>query len=319
MNLLLDHRYPSAPPCSPPLARHTGVEHPRHAVPASRGKWARAPADAELSNDHGRAPGNPLIVRLKQLSYLSSEDQDSVLNALDAPRKALPKSSLERSQEHSSSVRFIQQGFAYRYIGLPDGRRQITNLLLPGDPCDSLASAVLHTEHGICALTAVTYTEMKRPALVALVDNNPRIAAALWRSFLLTEAMLHERIVSLGQRSAKERLAHFLCEVFYRCRAIGLTSGMQCSLPLSQGDLGDTLGLSLVHTNRSLMALRADGLIRLETRLLTILDLPRLQETAHFSPRYLQLEPDALTPARPGHGPLNNVASLNHAHRNARV
>ncbi len=261
-------------------------------------------------------------MRMKQLTYLSDDDQTEIVDAFDPPRKALAKSGLDRSQDHSSSVRFIQQGFAYRYICLPDGRQQITSLLVPGDSCDSLALAAPNTEHGICALTTVTFSEIKRPVLVSLVENNPRIAVALWRSFLLTEAMLYERIASLGQRSAKERLAHFLCEVFFRCRAVGLTSGLQCGLPLSQGDLGDTLGLSLVHTNRSLMALRADRLIKLEARLLTILDLSRLQETAHFNPKYLQLQPDAAsaarpTPARLGSSHASNVMAFDHPHRGA--
>lgn len=317
MNLSLNDRYPSLVPGSPSLAAQAGVRRSTRAVQALSGKWTPPSIGMEPGSDRQRASGNPLIMRLQRLTYLSSEDQTLLLSAFDAPRKASSKSSLDRSQDHSPSVRFIQQGFAYRYIGLPDGRRQITNLLLPGDACDSLAMIVPNAEHGICALTIVIYAEMKRSALVALADQNPRIAAALWRSFLLSEAMLYERIVSLGQRTAKERLAHFLCEVFFRCQAVGLTSGMQCSLPLSQGDLGDTLGLSLVHTNRSLMALRADQLIRLEARLLTILDLARLQETAHFDPRYLELEPEAIAPGRSSLAPSNNVMAFDHAHRNA--
>jgi len=313
MNLLLDDRYPSP-----------ALRGPKFAAQPIGSKKANSPLDGGAIDGFDRPSSNPLITRLKQLTYLSNDDQIALLGAFDAPRKVLPKSGLDRSQDHSSSVRFIQQGFAYRYIALPDGRQQITNLLLPGDACDPLALAAPNAEHGICALTTVIYSEIKRPALVSLVEGSPRIAAAMWRSFQLTEAMLYERIASLGRRSAKERLAHFLCEVFFRCRAVGLTSGMQCSLPLSQGDLGDTLGLSLVHTNRSLMALRADKLIKLEARLLTIIDLARLQETAHFDPRYLQIEPEAAgtarsSPSQAASSHRSNVTAFDRPHRSAHI
>ncbi len=315
MSFLLDDRYPRLAPRPSIPGGQINVQRSIAALQEAPGKKMRSQVDTEAADGRNRPANNLVVMRLKQLGHLSDSDQSELLSAFDAPRKASPKSSIDRGHDQASSVRFIQQGFAYRYIGLPDGRQQITSLLLPGDTCDSLALAAPNTEHGICALTTVIYSEIKRPTIESLIESNPRIAMALWRSFLLNEAMLYERIASLGQRSAKERLAHFLCEVFFRCRAVGLTSGMQCNLPLSQGDLGDTLGLSLVHTNRSLMALRADRLITLESRLLTIVDLARLQETAHFNPRYLQLAPDVTAPVRHA----SNTMAFDHPHRNAHI
>jgi len=248
-----------------------------------------------------------LLLRLEQLVHLTDKDRSAFLAAMEPVRKAPPNRDLNRYGEHPTGVRFIQAGFACRQIGLPDGRRQILGLLLPGDICDACSLPAPAMDHSICALTTVIFSEMSRASLANLVEARPRIGEALWRSALVNEAMLYERITSLGQRSAKERLAHFLCEVFVRNRAVGLTTGMQCNLPLSQSDLADTLGLSLVHTNRSLQALRADGLIRLESRLLTIIDFDRLQEKAHFNPKYLHFDRDIEDVALP----INLIAVTN--------
>ncbi len=96
-------------------------------------------------------------------------------------------------------------------------------------------------------------------------------------------------VVNLGQRSAYERTAHLLCELFFRLRAVGLTNGNSCTLPITQGELGDTLGLTIVHTNRMLQDLRRDGLVELKGKHLTILDLSALQKVALFHPNYLHL------------------------------
>jgi CRP-like cAMP-binding protein len=94
----------------------------------------------------------------------------------------------------------------------------------------------------------------------------------------------------LGQRTAFERVAHILCELFLRLRAIGITDGSTCEFPVTQVDLADATGLSAVHLNRTLQELRAADLIVLRGKLLTIPDLPALQAAALFNPNYLHLE-----------------------------
>jgi CRP-like cAMP-binding protein len=120
--------------------------------------------------------------------------------------------------------------------------------------------------------------------------QHPRITQALWWSTLVDEATLREWVVNLGQRNAYERAAHLLCELFVRLRAVGLTNGNACELPITQSELGDTLGLTIVHTNRMLQDLRRDGLIELKGKYLTILDLSALKQVALFNPNYLHLE-----------------------------
>ena len=231
---------------------------------------------------------SPVITKLARFKHLQDNDRQALSRITGLQRTVAAHTDIIPSGERAAGVRFVMQGYACQYTVLPDGRRQILALLLPGDECSAHLSVSAYAEYRLCALTEVVVSEAPTQAVLPLVEQHPAIAEALSRSKQVYEATLHERITSLGRRTARERVAHLLCEIFVRSEAIGRTTGLQCVLPLSQADIADVLGLSLVHTNRSLQGLRADRLVRLESRLLTILDLPRLQATAQFTPGYLR-------------------------------
>ena len=102
--------------------------------------------------------------------------------------------------------------------------------------------------------------------------------------------MLRERIVSLGRRDARGRIAYLLCELLWRHAAVGMASNGTFRLPLTQTELGDTLGLTPVHVNRILKEFRSYRLIAIEHKMLSLLDMPGLQRIAGFNKDYLQLE-----------------------------
>jgi CRP-like cAMP-binding protein len=104
------------------------------------------------------------------------------------------------------------------------------------------------------------------------------------------EAIAREWITNVGQRDAAERMAHLFCEIFIRLRAVGLTNGHSCELPITQEQLGDATGMTNVHVNRTLQALREQGLIILKGKTLTIPDLEALQRAALFNANYLHLD-----------------------------
>ena len=101
--------------------------------------------------------------------------------------------------------------------------------------------------------------------------------------------MLRERIVSLGRRDARGRIAYLLCELLWRHKAVGLTSDESFFLPLTQMEIADTLGLTPVHVNRVLQDLRNQGLVTLRYGMLHLLDVERLQALAEFDEGYLNL------------------------------
>jgi len=121
----------------------------------------------------------------------------------------------------------------------------------------------------------------------------PRIADAFWRETLIDAGIFREWMVGLGRREAYARVAHLLCELYVRLKAVGLANGHAYELPLTQAELGDAFGLSTVHVNRTLQDLRGEGLITLGSRSVTVKDWERLRAAGEFDPTYLHLKTEA--------------------------
>lgn len=183
----------------------------------------------------------------------------------------------------------LLEGMAARYKMLGGGRRQISALHVAGDFVD-LHSFLLKTmDHGVVALSPCTVAMVPHETLREITETSPHMTRLLWLSTLIDAAIHREWIANMGQRAALERAAHLICELFVRLRAVGRTDNLSFRLPLTQAGLGDALGLSLVHANRVVQSLRAQGLVSWESRVVTILDWARLQEVAEFDLAYLHL------------------------------
>jgi CRP-like cAMP-binding protein len=233
---------------------------------------------------------NPLIRKLENFATLSDDDKLALDKATRQVRVYRSREDIICEGDYPEAVNLLIEGYACCYKQLEDGRRQIMAYFVPGDLCDINVFILRKMDHSIATLSPATVALIPRDTMLDLMAQHPRITQALWWSTRVDEATLREWVVNLGQRSAHERTAHLLCELFFRLRAMGLTNGNSCTLPVTQGELGDTLGLTVVHTNRMLQDLRRDGLLELKGKHLTILDLNALQEAALFNPNYLHLE-----------------------------
>jgi CRP-like cAMP-binding protein len=191
--------------------------------------------------------------------------------------------------EQSHEVHLITSGFAYRYKQLWNGSRQIMGFLIPGDFCDLRTWLLGRMDHSVSALGNCELAVIPHRHLFELVDQRPRLALSLWRETMLDAAISREWVINLGRRPADGRLAHLLCEIWYRLQGVGLARDHSYEFPVTQGELADALGLSIVHVNRTLQLLRAQGLISPQSNRITLLDWPRLQEVAEFDPAYLQV------------------------------
>ncbi|WP_298952668.1 Crp/Fnr family transcriptional regulator [uncultured Methylobacterium sp.] len=232
-----------------------------------------------------------LISKLEQFTRLSVSDKQALeLAAGEKRRRIGPREDIIQEGDDPAFVNLILDGWACRYKQLEDGRRQIISFFLPGDLCDTHIYVLREMDHSIGALTPVTFAEISRETLARVTAEHPRITQALWWDTLVTAAIQREWTVNLGQRTAAERLGHLLCEIFIRLRGVGLTEGHSCVLPVTQADLGDAMGLSNVHINRTLQELRGSGLIVLKGRQLTIPSLAALQTASLFNANYLHLD-----------------------------
>ena len=131
-------------------------------------------------------------------------------------------------------------------------------------------------------------------ALRSFFRAHPRIADVFWRDTLIDAAAFREWVVNVGRRDAYARIAHVLCEVYVRLRAVSLVNGQAFEMPITQAELGDATGLSTVHVNRTLQELRGDELITTpKNGRVVIEDWDGLQKAGEFDPTYLHIKKQA--------------------------
>jgi len=239
---------------------------------------------------------NPLLRKLSNFTALSAEESKAVLDCCYDVREVGAREDVISQGDRTGGVKLLLAGFACRYKTLEDGRRQIVAYFVPGDLCDLRVFILKRMDHSIGAIAPCRVATIAPDSVLKLMHGYPALTRALWWSTLVEEAIAREWIVNVGQRNALERTAHLFCELLYRFRAVGLNQGLSCTLPLTQAELAETLGLSSVHVNRTLQELRRQKLITFDNGTLTIQDLQALEELSFFNPDYLHLDYGAEKP-----------------------
>lgn len=234
---------------------------------------------------------NALVAKLEHFTKLSLDDKLALQNAAaPSTRRLDAREDIILEGDRPEHVNLILSGWACRYKQLEDGRRQIMAYFVPGDLRDLKIFILRSMDHSIATLSPVTLAQIPRETILELTDRHSRLSRALWWSSLVSEAIDRQWIVNLGQRSGIERVGHLICELFFRLRSVGLTDGNSYEFPVTQAELGETLGFSSVHVNRILQELRSRNLITLRGKRLTILDLEQLQLATFFNANYLHLD-----------------------------
>lgn len=188
-----------------------------------------------------------------------------------------PHQFLAREDEASAGIYRIDEGWASRYRLLSDGRRQITALYLPGDYCEPQWALGKRPSQPVVALTIVRATRLPENTPWGFPQERQQ---AFWCKLGDVIERQTNWLVTLGRKTALERVAHLLLELFERMRNAGLAYGQQCAMPLTQMEIADLTGLTPVHVNRTLQAMRSRGLVELQSKWLRIPDLPTLREVA---------------------------------------
>jgi len=237
--------------------------------------------------------GNPFIVNLENYVTLSDADR-AAIEALMGRRVSFTAGMELLAQESSPrACHVLLEGQAYRHRNLADGRRQILCFAGPGDVLD-LQGLFLDLDYEVSGLGKGQIAVVAREDMETLIDTHPQVALGLWRLTLVEAAIFREWMVGMGRRSAQARIAHLLCEVYTRMRATGVAQNGRCPFPVTQTHLGDSLGLSVVHTNRVIQTLRAEGVADVARGELVVLDWPGLRAVGEFDPAYLHLPKQAI-------------------------
>lgn len=233
---------------------------------------------------------SPFLARLRRLTQLGEQELALIERACGPARQVRAKAEILHEGEHPGRLHVLLDGWACRFKLLPDGRRQIAGLVLPGDVCDLDGLYAQKSDYGVATLTACTVVSIDREVLRDLAAQHAAISQAIGLLLVIDNGMLTERNASLGRRSAREHLAHFLCELLIRLTLVGRARGNGYTLPITQEDISDVLGLTSVHVNRVLQGLRNEGLIQQRGHDLVICEWSTLRKVATFQTIYLHLE-----------------------------
>lgn len=234
---------------------------------------------------------NPLIRKLEHGARFVDADRAVLENISRKMRKIPPNQDIIAEGTRPENVHVIMDGFACRYKLLSDGKRQIMAFLVPGDFCDLHVAILGEMDHSIGTPWGCSIVEIAKETIDELGQNHPRIMRALWWATLVDEGVLRSWLVSMGQRPADRQMAHLICELLVRLQTVGYADENGFEFPLSQIDLADTLGLSVVHVNRTLQFLRGKHLIIWKHKRVHIPNVRQLKAFADFNPKYLHLSP----------------------------
>jgi len=232
-----------------------------------------------------------MIRKLNARVELNSADCDAilalpfVLQSYDAPNY------IAREGERGRSVcSFVVDGLAIRQKLTAIGARQIVAIHMTGDFLDLQDLFLNRAAYGVQALTHIETAEIDRRALQALTLERPNVGRAMWIDALVDASIFQEWVVNVGRRDARSRVAHLLCEFSLRMRYAGIAEENSYDLPMTQEQLGDAVGLTSVHVNRTLKSLTAEGLIERDKRHIRLVDWDRISAVGDFDALYLHLD-----------------------------
>jgi CRP-like cAMP-binding protein len=231
-----------------------------------------------------------LETKLSHYAELDAADR-ALLRALeDRPEHRPRKSVVVQAGDRTDQLYVVRKGWLYSFQLVGDGRRQVFQIFYPGDIVGvreiGLANAISTT---VCATDCIL-CPFEKTALCQLFNSSSRLSALLFAVGMVEEMVIIERMKAISRMQARERIAHVFLEMLTRLRITrGAESGAAFDFPLNQETLGDLVGLTQVHTNRTLRALERESLIRRQGARLEM-DEARLRQISGFNDGYFRID-----------------------------
>jgi CRP-like cAMP-binding protein len=230
------------------------------------------------------------LKKLRKRVEISAEEERVIRDSVAETKRVGPDQLVVRSGKELSVSLMLLDGWLARIKDLAGGERQVTQLHVAGDFADLHGFTLKRLDDDVATLSDCKIGVVPHETIREITERYPRLARIFWFSTNMDAAIQRELALSLGQRSAISRMAHLFCELFVRLDVVGKVSDDGYEFPLTQRELSECLGLTVVHANRTLQELRRRGLIELGNRRLTILDRRGLDGIAEFDPSYLYLD-----------------------------
>src|SRR4051812_24524030 len=219
----------------------------------------------------------PVIRKLESVFTLSNAERDALLRLPIQITDIRTDQDIIREGDRPSRCFALLEGFACIFKMTGEGKRMILGFHIPGDMPDLQSLHLEVLDSSIGTLTRCKLGFIQHEPIRELCDAYPRLAAAFWRETLIDASIFREWVTNVGRRDSYARIAHVMCELLVRLRAVGLAEDHQLELPITQSEFADATGISTVHVNRTLQELRGDGLIQLKGEKLTSIGLGWLE------------------------------------------
>ncbi|WP_232845486.1 Crp/Fnr family transcriptional regulator [Aurantimonas marina] len=243
-----------------------------------------------------------LIRRLDLVANLNDDDREALLRLPTTIKEVEAGVDIVSEGERVKQCCVLIDGFTHRYRHTFEGKRQIIAFHVPGDIPDLHSLHINVMDHSFAATTRSKIGFVSHEAVWSLCIARPNVAAALWLETLIDGAIFREWIVGLGRLSGKSRTAHLLCELAMRLRSVGMAPDHVYRLPLTQHELADALGLTVVTVNRVLQEFKLEGLLDRDRSRMTIKNWSTLVRIGEFDPDYLHFRVDVDMKATPPTG-----------------
>lgn len=231
-----------------------------------------------------------LLKKLRARDEISRNEEAVLRDAVKETVLVPPRRTIIRRGATLDRSVLLLEGMMCRFKDLRNGRRQITAIHTPGDFLDLHGFTLKRLDHDVMSLASCVIAYAPHSALTRITETEPHLTRLLWFTTNLDAAIHREWELSLGQRSGAMRAAHLFCELHARLEVVGVARGPTFDLPINQTELGECLGLTVVHTNRVLRELRQRELASFARGHVTILNHGALKDFAEFDAGYLYLD-----------------------------
>ena len=238
--------------------------------------------------------------RFTAMAALGAHDIATLRGLGDAAVAVRRHETIRREGQPVDSIWLMLHGWVASSMLLPGGQRQIVKVHIAGDMLGTPSMALQRAADTLTALTDGWVARVPLARVRALFDEAPRVAALLLMAVKWERVALMDAVAAIGKTSARERLAAFLLDLHQRLTQVGLTQGARFDLPLTQEQIGDALGLTSVHVNRTIRALEREGMIVRHGQTVTLQDLPMLQRLSPLPRRAPWFDADWLPAAIDG-------------------
>jgi len=230
------------------------------------------------------------LLKLRARDEVSAEEEKAIRGLVSGTVDVPADHVLIHAGRDLNESTLLLDGWMARAKDLQSGQRQLAELQVPGDFVDLHGFTLKRLDHDLITLSRCRVATVPHSRLKDMTERFPHLARLYWLMTNIDAAIQREWTLSLGRRSAIARMAQLFCELRLRLGLVGLVQNDSYDFPLTQVELGECLGLTAVHVNRTIQELRRQGVVDLERRRVTIRDLKALESIAEFDSRYLYFD-----------------------------